>query len=102
MVQYPPDESQEECAICDEPFEHYDSEFASHYVNLVCEACDSRAVTEDGTQVMRSSPNVGDNPVFIDGEKCWRRYRFGGWITRHDEYDCDTMEEFYEKHRDDF
>ncbi|MFC6953484.1 hypothetical protein [Halorubellus litoreus] len=123
MVEYPPGEPQEVCAICGEPFEGYDPDFASNYANLVCDACDERAVTEeaarpkhgneyldrdsivekeDGTNAIRLDPDVGDNPVFIDGEKCWRRYRFGGWITRRDDHDCSSIEEFHEKHRDDF
>ena len=122
MVEYPPGEPQAECAICGEPFESYDLEFASNYANLVCEACDERAGTaegdspkygneylgrdtiiddDSGTPTIRMPPDVGDNPVFIDGQKCWRRYRFGGWITRRDDHDCSSIKEFHERHRDD-
>lgn len=123
MIEYPPGKPQDVCAICGEPFEQYDPDFASNYVNLVCESCDERAVTEkseqpktgneflgrdtvvtddEGNRVIQMSPDVGDNPVFVDGQKCWRRYRFGGWITRRDDHDCDSLEEFYQTHRDDF
>lgn len=122
MAEYPPGEPQEVCAICGEPFEQYDPDLASKYANLVCEACDDRAVTrgddrpklgneylgqdptvemDGGTKANRLNPDVGDNPVFIDGQKCWRRYRFGGWITRRDDYGCESIKEFHEKHRDD-
>jgi hypothetical protein len=122
MVEFPPGEPQEICAICREEFEHHDPEFAAGYANLVCEACDEQAVTraderpkhgneylgkdsfvddDSDTLTIRLDPHVGENPVFIEGQKCWRRYRFGGWITRRDDHDCDTLEEFHETHRDD-
>jgi DNA-directed RNA polymerase subunit RPC12/RpoP len=122
MVEYPPGEPQDTCAICDRPFECYDPEFTSQYANLVCESCDERAVTKDTEKLktgneylgeetiiddnrdgltLRMAPDVGDNPVFIDGQKCWRRYRFGGWVTRQDDHDCDSVMEFHETHRDD-
>lgn len=123
MVEYPPGEPQEECAICGDSFESIDSEFASNYANLVCKACDERAVTEqvvrpervdddldpevviekeDGSKVIRVDASERDNPVFIDNQKCWRRYRFSGWVTRRDDHDCKSLEEFYEKHRGDY
>jgi len=103
MVEFPPGEDQSICAICREPFEEYDSEFASGYANLVCEKCDEKAVNErDEEPQVGPHDGQGDNPVFVDGNKCWRRIRFGGHITRKDEFYCDSLEEFHRRHRDDF
>lgn len=93
---------------------------SSDYPNMVCRECDSRALNKDTkkarhcgeypdfirgakehlnkTGALFLPPDDGDNPVFIDGIKCWRRYRFGGWVTMRDNYDCNSLEEFYEKH----
>jgi hypothetical protein len=84
------------------------------YPNLVCDDCDERAVGADGDTPwtgwppgeapemdddrVHMPPDHGENPVFIDGRKCWRRYRFGGWVTMLDEHDCASLEEFYETH----
>lgn len=54
-------------------------------------------IEKDGKQVIRMDPDVGDNPVFINGKKCWRRYEIGGWVTQRDPFDCDTIDEFFSR-----
>jgi hypothetical protein len=77
----------------------------------VCDDCDDRAVSEDADEpwygwpegeapesedgMIQMEPDVGTNPVFIDCRNCWRRYRFGGWVTMVDEHNCESLEEFY-------
>jgi len=84
------------------------------YPFIVCHTCDDRALNSegqrpwtaqdettgkvvDGVFVIEDGGDGGENPVFIDGIKCWRRYRFGGWVTMRDGFDCDAIEEFYRK-----
>lgn len=71
-----------ECSICGA--EIVDGH--PQYPNLVCDACDARVVNEDGEEpwygwppgkepdteegVIRVPPDHGENPVFIDGQKC--------------------------------
>ena len=56
------------------------------YPGLVCRRCDERAGNSDGDEPYHNSEvDGGDNPIFIDGFKCVRRYRFGGFVTmKHD------------------
>ncbi len=85
------------CAICGLPLD----EFYSHYPNPVCRDCDQKAVNSDKKPPeFNSAYDSGDNPIFIDGKKCWRRYKFGGYITMLDSKDCQNLTEFYERHRD--
>ena len=84
------------CAICSAPLD----DFFSHYLGAVCRDCDGRALNEEGNparhacdfpesiEYARAHPDTlvdfgddGDNPVLIDGHRCWRRYKFGGWVT---------------------
>lgn len=116
-VSYPVGEEQEVCAICGEALYGIPLPLTKTYVNVVCKACERRAVTADGEEPKQGAAyrekvkaesedpesvdvpsDAGENPVFIDGRKCWRRYKFGGYITRVDEFDCDDIWEFREKH----
>jgi hypothetical protein len=83
------------CAICDRPHENPD--FASNYVTMVCSECDSRAVNIAGNPPLwESMYDSGENPVFVDGHQCWRRYRFGGYVTMRDCWNTESLEVFYD------
>ena len=95
------------CSICKK---NITDKFLQQYNNIVCVKCDKKALSKNGDKAEHminkiKSPTMndyletddGDNPVYIDGKKCWRRYKFGSWVTMLDPYDCDSIEEFYEK-----
>ncbi|WP_435319030.1 hypothetical protein [Haloarchaeobius sp. TZWSO28] len=102
------------CAVCGVP-EDRARDLPVGYANPVCRDCDELAVDQAGDDpwtgwppgerpepeagAIQLAPDAGANPVYIAGVKCWRRYRFGGHITRRDAFDCDSLDDFSERHR---
>ena len=81
------------CAICD-------TVISVEYEGQVCISCDKRAVNSDNkTPAHIPQFDDGDNPVFVDGIKCWRRNKFGGFVTMRDLHDCAALREFNRKRR---
>ncbi|HIB65244.1 MAG TPA: hypothetical protein EYO33_09070 [Phycisphaerales bacterium] len=84
-----------QCAICQR--DHgYDGEMKD-YPGVVCRDCDTLAVNEKGRSAKITGTDEGYNPVYIGGIKCWRRYRFGGYITMRDDNRCSTLDDFYQQ-----
>ncbi len=83
------------CAICN-GLVHDDG---LPYPHLVCAKCDARATSPSG-QEANPDGDDGPNPVFIDGAKCWRRYRFGLHLTMRDPDNLPSLDAFYAKNKD--
>jgi len=68
------------------------------YRRAICERCDERSLSSaDETPLTASAEDAGNNPVFVDGQKCWRPYCFGGWVTMRDPWSCESLEELYKR-----
>lgn len=96
------------CAVCGGSLGEL-AGLENSYPGLVCRACDERALDERGRPWIEARPVIPmrpgtipaydieePNPVFVDGVRCWRRYRFGGFLTMRDPAESRTIEEFYE------
>ena len=92
LVETALESNQNGCSICQREFEAglglsvtgypYNS-----YPDLVCRRCKSKALNEKGEAARQV---WSDNPVFIEGVKCW----FRGHSYMRDFWDCHSWQEF--------
>lgn len=77
------------CSICGrEPV-------GDDFPRLVCRRCDAMALNDAARPAWSAEDGSrGDNPVFIQGRPCWRRYAPGGWVTMLDVHNCRDFYEF--------
>lgn len=93
----PLDAARLRCSFCGAA--HPDPHFARNYYAMVCRECERRSLNLKGqAPTHESMQDDGDNPVFIDAIQCWRRYRFGGFVTMKDEDLCPDLMAFCRKH----
>jgi len=81
------------CAICSFPMCP-----VLKYPNLICRECEHEAKNVMGEVPQYRGDFDGDNPIYIDGKKCWKIYKFGGYVTILDKLDCNNVNEFYSKY----
>ncbi len=84
-----------ECAICGMAVTGFLARFIAEYPHVVCGECKARAINSYGQRPERSAAYDSSTPVFIDGLKCWRQWRFSNYVMMRDFYDCNTRDEFY-------
>ena len=82
------------CNICGAIDE---SQNGSDYPGIVCRACQRKSVNVVGLPAQVTGCDMGDNPVFIHGLKCWRRYRMGIDPTMLDLYGSANLTTFHER-----
>jgi|GEM_PF-263304 len=93
------------CSICGDAV---DAPAAATVPNPVCRRCDRQAQTADAEPAAEA---FEPNPVFIDGQKCWREYTisptqetasepFANHLTMRDALGCETLEACLRRHTD--
>ncbi len=91
----------EKCPICKTPNSH----IVKGFYKMICVECDTKALNVNGEPAKYHKEDIddnnwpfgfdmGDNPVFIDGQKCWRKYHMDRHITMLDDIDCKSLREF--------
>ena len=89
------------CGVCQLPLRPAAPTFSypslgQRYPGAVCRTCSDKAVNEAGERAVHHvNADWGDNPVFIDGNKCWRWYRVGKCITMRDYWESPSADEFF-------
>lgn len=90
----PKHEEATQCSMC------HRRPVGDDFPRIVCPRCDATSLN-DVASPARGDPETGagDNPVFIQGQQCWRYYYPGGWVTMLDDGNCRDFHEFCKRNR---